>query len=150
MGWLKKSTRHTYDSNSVHSYYIGCWGGKLVQMIFYSKKFTKYDVAILLGEEPMEHKDCPRNYNIGCSKAIETRTVLELIMELHTLGSGVEFVVSENDITMCAHLYHVGTVNNGKLSCDVPRLSFLYDPFRRIKVLVKDIFGLALMSKRKT
>ena len=37
MGWQKKGTGHTYDSNSGHSYFIGCRSGKVVRMLVYSK-----------------------------------------------------------------------------------------------------------------
>ena len=33
MGWQKKGTGHTYDSNSGHSYYIGCRSGKVIGML---------------------------------------------------------------------------------------------------------------------
>ena len=35
MGWQKKGTGHTYNSNSGHSYFIGCRSGKVVRMLVY-------------------------------------------------------------------------------------------------------------------
>ena len=61
MGWQKKGTGDTYDSNSGHSYFIGCRSGEVVRMLVYSKKYTRCDVALVIGEESMEHEDCPRN-----------------------------------------------------------------------------------------
>ena len=74
-------------------------------------------------------------------------TVLDLILELHALRVMVKFIVSDNDSTIRAHLQHVCTINNGKLSLDVSQLSFLCDPSNPIKMIVTDIFALALQSK---
>ena len=35
MGWQKKGTGHTYDSNSGHAYFIRCRSGKVVSMLVY-------------------------------------------------------------------------------------------------------------------
>ena len=45
------------------------------------------------------------------------------------------------------YLTHIGE-DKGKLSLDTPEPKFLCDPSHCIKVMVKDIFGLALMSKK--
>ena len=143
MGWQKKGTGHTYDSNSGHTYYIGCRGGKVVSMLVYSKKCTKCDIALAMGEETMEHEDCVRNYRTGSSKAMEASAAPDMINQLHAKGIGVEFIVSDDDSTMRAHLTHLGVVKNGKLPLDVPQPMFLCDPSHRIKVMVKELFGLA-------
>ena len=145
----KKGTGHTYDSNSGHAYYIGVRCGKVVGMVVYSKKCTVCDIAIAMGEEPMEHDNCVRNYRTGSSKAMEASAALQLILDLHSKGVGVEFIVSDDDSTMRAHLTHVGA-DKGKLPLHVPEPKFLCDPSHRIKVMVKDNFGLALMSKKKS
>ena len=110
MGWQKKGTGHTYDSNSGHAYYIGCRGGKVVSMLVYSKKCTKCNIALAMGEETMEHKDCVRNYRTGSSKAMEASAALDMINQLHTKSIGVEFFVSYDDSTIRAHLTHVDVV----------------------------------------
>ena len=81
----------------------------------------------------MEHEDCPRNYLTGSSKAMEAGTALDLVIELHGLGVGVDFIVSDDDSTMRAHLHHLGTIKNAKLPVNIPQPSFLCDPFHRIK-----------------
>ena len=149
MGWQKKGTGHTYDSNSGHAYYIGVRTGKVVAMVVYSKKCTTCDIAIAMGEEPMDHDDCVRNYKTGSSKAMEASAALELIVILHAQGISVEFIVSDNNSTMRAHLRHIGN-DKGKLPIHVPEPTFLCDPSHRVKVMVKDIFGLALSSKTKS
>ena len=149
MGWQKKGTGHTYDSNSGHAYYIGVRCQKVVCMVVYSKKCTVCDIAIAMGEEPMEHEDCVRNYRTGSSKAMEATAALELILDLHSKRVGVEFIVSDDDSTMRAHLRHIGS-DKGKLPLDVAEPTFLCDPSHRIKVMVKDMFALALMSKTKS
>ena len=70
--------------------------------------------------------------------------------DLHHLGIGIEFIVSDNDSTMRAHLRWIGTEKNAKLPLNVYQPSFLCDPSHRIKVMVKDIFALALQSKSKS
>jgi hypothetical protein len=102
-----------------------------------------------MGEEPMEHEDCVRNYRTGSSKAMEATAALELILMLHGKGISVEHIVSDDDSTMRAHLRHIGN-EKGKLPLDVLEPTFLCDPSHRIKVMVKDIFGLALSSKAKS
>ena len=62
----------------------------------------------------------------------------------------IEFVVSDDDSTMRANLHHIGTHKNGKLPILAHQPKFLCDPSHRIKVMVKDIFALALMSKTKS
>ena len=97
-----------------------------------------------MGEEPMEHDDCARNYLTGLSKAMEASAALDMVIALHHLGIGIEFIVSDDDSTMCAHLRWIGTEKNAKLPLNVYQPSFLCDPSHRIKVMVKDIFALAL------
>ena len=146
----KKGTGRTYDSNSGHAYFIGCKSGRVIKMLVYSKKCTVCDVSIAMGEEPMQHDDCPRNYHTGSSKAMEASAAFEMVVELHDQGIGVEFVVSDDDSTMRANLHHIGTHKNGKLPILAHQPKFLCDPSHRIKVTVKDIFALALMSKKAT
>ena len=62
-----------------------------------------------MGEEPMEHEDCPRNYLTGSSKAMEVSAALEIILELDKKGVSVESIVSDDDSTMRAHLKHEDT-----------------------------------------
>ena len=150
MGWQRKGTGHTYDSNSGHAYFIGCRSGKVVRYIVYSKKCTKCDIAVAMGNEPMEHEDCPRNYKTGSSKAMEATAAYELILDLHRIGVSVEFVVSDDDSTMRATLKHVGTHKHGKLPLHVTEPSFLCNPLHRIKVMEKEVIGLALMSNSKS
>ena len=149
MGWQKKGTGHTYDSMSGHAYYIGVRGGKVICHIVYSKKCSVCDVSIAMGEEPQQHDDCPRNYRTGSSKAMEATAALDLILELHELGVGVEFIVSDDDSTMRAHLSHIGVHEKGMLPLDVHQPTFLCDPSHRVKVMVKEVFKLALQSKAK-
>ena len=79
MGWQKKGTGYTYDSNSGHAYFIGCCSGKVVSMLVYSKKCTKCDIAVAMGEEPMDHENCVQNYRTGSSKAMEASAALGMI-----------------------------------------------------------------------
>ena len=150
MGWQKKGTGHTYDSNSGHSYYIGCRSGKVIAMLVYSKKCTKCDVAIAMGEEPQDHEDCPRNYLTGSSKAMEASAALDLYLQLAGKGIGIEHIVSDDDSTMRAHLSHIGTHKHGMLPLHINQPVFLCDPSHRIKAMVKDVFALALSSKENS
>ena len=103
-----------------------------------------------MGEEPMEHEDCPRNYLTGSSKAMEASAALEIVSDLHKKEVLVENIVSDDDSTMRAHLKHEDTAKNAKLPKDVHQPIFLCDPSHRIKVMVKDFFALALMSDSKS
>ena len=77
---------------------------------------------------------------------MEATATLELILILHSHAIRVELVVSDDYSTMRAHLRHIG-MNKGKLPLDVTEPIILCDPSHCIKVIVKDIFGFALMSK---
>ena len=96
------------------------------------------------------HEDCVCNYKTGSSKAMEASDALDMINQLHAKGIGVKFIVSDDDSIMRAHLTHIDVVKNGKLPLGVPQPMFLCNPLHRIKVMVKDIFGLALSSKEKS
>ena len=124
MAWQKKGTKHTYDSNSGHAYFIGVCCGKVVQMLVYSKTCTKCDIDLVMSEAPMDHDDCPCNYKNGSSKVMEASAALDMILELHTLGVRVKCIFSNNDITICNHLHHIGTAK-AKLPIDVPNPEFL-------------------------
>ena len=97
----------------------------------------------------MDHEDYPWNYKTGSSKLIEVSATIELVLELHALVVGVDLIVSDDNSTMRAHLYHIDTVKNGKQPLDVPQPSFVCDPSHHIQCMVKDIFRLALVSKGK-
>ena len=97
----------------------------------------------------MAHKNCPWNYLTGSSKAMEASAALQLLVALHDRGISIEFIVSDDDSTMRATLQHIGTHKNGKLRLDVLVPTFLCDPSHRIKVMVKDIFVMALSSDAK-
>ena len=81
---------------------------------------------------------------------MEASAALEMVVDLAKEGIGVEFVVSDDDSTMRANLHHIGTHKNGKLPTSAHQPKFLCDPSHRIKVMVKDIFALALQSKTKS
>lgn len=108
----------------------------------YSKKCSVCDISIVMGEEPRQHKDCPRNYWTGSSKAMEVTAALYLILELHELGVGVEFIVSDDDSTMRAHFSLIG--KHKKICYHLMSLKqFLCDPSHQVKDMVKEIFKLA-------
>jgi len=118
-------------------------------MVVYSKKCTVCNIVIAMSDEPIDDDVYIHNYRTGSSKAIKASAALRLILDLHSRGVGVYFIVSDDDSTMHAHLTHVSG-DKGKLPLDVPKTKFLCDPFHCIKITVKDIFGLALMSKKKS
>ena len=119
-------------------------------MLVYFKKCSKCDPLIALGEDPLEREYFPRNYTSGSSKAAEA-AALDLIVELHReKNAGIEVIVSDNDSTIHAHLHHTNMYKGGKLLLSVPQSTFLCDPSYPIKVIVKEIFALALSSKAKS
>ena len=141
---VKKGTGVTYNSNSGHAYFIKYRSEKLVQTLVYSKKCVRCDVAVKMGKKPMGHEDCPRNYLTGSNKAMEASDVLVLMKVLDVLGIGVEYIISDDDSTMHAHLYHIGYQMNAKLPLNIHEPKFSCDSSHRIKVMVKEIFTLAL------
>ena len=60
-----------------------------------------------LGEDGLDHDDCPCNYLTGSSKVMEASTTLELLLQLYALGVEIEFIVSDDDSTMRAHLKYI-------------------------------------------
>ena len=69
---------------------------------------------------------------------MEATAALDLVKQLHALGIHLEFIVSDDDSTMRAHLHHIDTYKGGKLPLSVPQPIFLCDPSHRIKVMVKE------------
>ena len=96
----------------------------------------------------MENEDCARNYKTSSSKAIESTTTLKLIVTFNEQGISVEYIVSDDDSVMQAHLSHIGHEKD-KLPLNALEPTLLCDPSRCIKSMVKDIFTLALSSKTK-
>lgn len=78
---------------------------------------------------------------------MEASVALELVTNLWSKSNdtvGVEFIVSDDDSTMCSHLYHAANHTIGKLPETIPEPSFLVDPLHCIKVMVKEVFMLAI------
>ena len=103
-----------------------------------------------MGLKHQYHKDWSHNYKTWSSKVMKSGTVLDIILELHSLGVHIEFIVSDYDSTICAYLQHTGTIINGKLPLDISQPTFIYNPSRHIKVMVKSICSLASQSKEKS
>ena len=103
-----------------------------------------------LGKDGLDHDDCPHNYLTDSGKAMETSAALALLLQLYTLGVEIEFIVSDDDSMMRAHLKHISANQKGKLPLHIPEPVFLCDPSHRIKVMAEDIFGLALTSNSKS
>lgn len=97
----------------------------------------------------MEHETCTRNYKTEPSKVMKASAALELILELHDWGVGVEIIVSDNDSTIRPQLHRIDTIKNGKLPLDISQPLFFCDPSRCIKYVVNNIFGLTLLSNLK-
>ena len=98
----------------------------------------------------MEHVDFLCKNENQSSKTMKASTILKMILELCYLGIRVEFIVFDDDSTMCADLYHIGIIINSKLSLDVHQLLFLCNPFYCVKVMVKNNFGSASMIKEES
>ena len=98
----------------------------------------------------MENDDFPHNYLTRSSKVVEVSAVLYMGIELHELGIGIEYIVSDDDSTTRVHLKHIDTEKYAKVTLQVHPPLFLCDPSHFIKVMVKDIFALALQSQVKS
>ena len=85
-----------------------------------------------MGKEPQQHDNYPHTHLTGSSKAMEATAALDLIVELGAMGIGVEFIISDDNSTMRAHLKHIGTAVGAKLPLHVPQPTFLCDPSHHI------------------
>ena len=104
-----------------------------------------------MGEEPLEHEDCPRNYTSSSSKATEATAALDLVIQLYLDKKvGLEAMFSDNNSMMRTYLYHIGAYKGGKLSLSVPHPKSLCDPLHRNKVMGNEVFVLALSIKSKS
>ena len=101
-------------------------------------------MAIAMYEEPQDHDNCPRDYLTG----MEASADLDLYLELAAKGIIIEHIVYNDDSTMRAHLSHIGTHKHGMLPVHINQPVFLCDPSHRIKAMVKDVFSVALSSKK--
>ena len=72
---------------------------------------------------------------------------LEPMIKLDSLEVGLELIVSDDDSTMRSHLKYVETDKHANLPVSIPQPKFLRDPSHRIKMMVKDVFGLATEEK---
>ena len=63
--------------------------------------YTRSDAQLC----PCPPYDCEHNYKIGSSKVMASSAALEIIDSLHGRGISVEFIVSDDDSKMRAHLH---------------------------------------------
>ena len=141
MGWQKRSTGKIYDSMSGHGFIIGCRTGNIIGFKVKSKSCSVCLKANYLNIPTKEH-GCRINYE-GSSGGMEAQVALELCVSLHDdsdYNIFVEYIVSDDDSTMRAHLQYDG---KGKLPIHIPIPIFLADPSHRVKVMSSPIFKLA-------
>ena len=138
MGWQKQSKSKIYDTISGHAYIIGTITGKVIGFMAKSKICSKCKTRNRLGIDVEEHK-----YQInfdGSSGAMEVTVALELCIQLQDGDYEVflEFILSDDDSTMRAHLLH--ELNDGKLPDRIHPPGLFADPSRSIKVMAKPLF----------
>ena len=56
---------------------------------------------------------------------MESTVALDMVLELHALRVGVEYVVYNDDSTIRAHLHYIGAHKGGKIHVDVPQPLFV-------------------------
>ena len=144
MGWQKRATGKIYDSMSGHGFMIGCRTGNIIGFKVKSKTCSVCSKANFQNI-PTEEHGCRINYE-GSSGGMEAQVALELCITLHD-DSGyniyVEYIVSDDDSTMRAHLQYEDDSAKGKLPTHIPVPTFLADPSHRVKVMSSPIFKLA-------
>ena len=149
----KKVTRCNYDSNSGHAYLIGCRTGNVIGTLVYSQKCTTCnDIATFNLPEDKEHS-YPYNHCSGLNKEMEDSAALNMVVAIwfNSKNSiGVEYIVSDDDSTIYAHLHHPANNKIGRLPNDILKLSFLVDTSHIIKVICKEVFKLSLASNKSS
>ena len=103
MGWSKRLSGNSYDSQSGHSYAIGLYGQKIIDFCTYCKVCNICEQAKIKNLMHKKHY-CAKNWE-GPSNSMEASTILKICAQAPLKGYQVG-VISDDDTTMCAHLKH--------------------------------------------
>ena len=105
MGWQKRSTEKIHDSMTRHGFMIGCRTGNIIGFKVKSKSCSTYAQENSFNVRAKEC-NCVLNWE-GVSGGMEAGVALEMCVELHNNSKYslfVEFIVSDDDSTIWAHL----------------------------------------------
>jgi hypothetical protein len=150
MGWQKKGSGRSYNSNSGHNCALGCRTQKVLDYVVLAKLCSTCETAKRMTTPPRFH-DCVANYS-GSSKAMEPISTCDLAVRLFEKktddGAGKCFInwhLTDDDSTTRANMKTVGKLkkDKGKLPIGVtpPAVSFT-DPTHRTRIFGKDMFAL--------
>ena len=149
MGWQKRSSGNTYNSNSGHAFMIGAKTRKVIGMTLKSKICSVCNAFRNSRASEIRNHDCVRNYE-NSSKAMEADSCLELVEFIFDTYNGsvfLEYIVSDDDTTMKAIVTHEGEGSTkGRLRILIPIPLWYADPTHRTKVVAKVIYKLAAMT----
>ena len=127
MGWSKRSSGHTYDSLSGHTFFVGAHSTQIVAAKIMSKKCSVCSAAEGRKGRDVPVHDCPHNF-YGSSKAMEADGTLSFVKEFDKKSTSklhVEAFVTDNDSSIRAMLGHHNNNSGhrkGKLPDHIPEL----------------------------
>ena len=151
MGWQKRSSGHSYSSNSGHGLVIGKHTRKVIDYIVKIKSCPvcqKYEQ-----NENIPDHICIRNHH-GSSKSMEVDGIIEMLIRLFDERHvGIISITADDDITMSSHLQHAiickgKQLNKGRIPPHILVPQHLADPSHRKKVVGKHVYQLATASTR--
>jgi len=124
MGWQKRASGNSYNSQSGHGFLVGCYTNKVIDCICYScgchsclntwkKQCLSRTEATK--DEPtgeintnlnIKSHHCPRNFN-GSAKSMEACGALLLITRTYNRGNEcISILVGDDDSTTCSNCKH--------------------------------------------
>ena len=150
MGWQRKGSGRTYNSNSGHNCAIGCRTQKICDYVVMAKLCSICEAAKRMFNPPREH-DCVANYQ-GSSKAMEPISTCDLAIRIFksTNHPGpskcfINWHLTDDDSTTRANMKTVGKLkrDKGKLPVGITPPSVSYtDPTHRTRIFGKDLCAL--------
>ena len=136
---------------------LGGYRSQMINSQVYHWLGCQYEVTTRLGCLPKKH-DCVKNFE-GSAKSMEPAAILKMVVEEPAKGYVVDWIFSDSDSTMWAHLHHpVSEVNpadetrgrgrkknedKDKLLPWIRQPVFKDDPTHRNKVVASKFFDLA-------
>ena len=147
MGWPTKGSGKSYNSNTGFGAFCGGYTNGVIISRVLCRRCRVCEIAKRKHTPPQMH-DCIQNYSSeASSKGMEPLAILEMAVEAPTRGFVMDWIVSDDDSVMRAHLKHNkggGTKDKGKLPIWICEPDFMADPGHRKKVVASKFYKLAM------
>ena len=106
MGWPTKGSGKSYNSNTGFGAFCGGYTKGVIISRVLCRRCRVCEIAKRKHTPPKMH-DCIQNYSSeASSKGMEPLAILEMAVEAPTRGFVMDWMVSDDDSVMCAHLKH--------------------------------------------